>query len=148
MVTPGAESDDSLLADLRTIAAAADPVPDHVDELARGALATRHLDQLARRLADSAESPGLLTRDEPGRTRLLSFGTDAVTIELQVSDEGASLRLRGLVRGASGPVTLEVRGGAAREADVDEAGFFSMPAPSPALLRLRLQGTTTEWFDV
>jgi hypothetical protein len=44
-------------------------------------------------------------------------------------------------------VTLEVRGGAAHKAEVDEAGFFSMPAPPSALLRLRLWGTTTEWFQ-
>ena len=147
MVTPGPESDEVLLADLRSIAAAADPVPRHLDELAKAALATHHLDDLARQLSDSAVSPGTLTRDEPGHTRMLSFATDGVTIELQVSDEGAALRLRGLVRGAPGPVTLEVHGGAAREAEVDAAGFFSMAAPPRALLRLRLQGTTTEWFD-
>jgi hypothetical protein len=143
-----ADPDDQLLERLRAVAAEADPVPAHVDEAASAALSTRHLDELARLLADSDEGAAVLTRGEPGAIRLLSFGTDQVAVELQVVIERDSATLRGLLTGAPGPVLVEVRGGGTVSAEVDEDGYFTVSGLPTALVRLRAGGTTTEWVSI
>jgi hypothetical protein len=146
-------SDEVLVERLREIARAADPVPAHVDELARAALATRTLDELARLLSDSDEGAAVLTRGEAGTTRLLSFATDDVAIEVQLETLGdGTVAVRGLVRGPAVPaptgVLVVVRGGPTRTVDTDEGGFFSLPGMPVALVRLRAAGATTEWFQL
>ena len=141
-----AESDDQLLDRLRGIAAATDPVPAHVDEAARAALSTRQLDDLLRLLADSDEGAAVLTRGEPGQVRLLSFGAGPVALELQVTVDGDTATVRGLLTGAPGPVTVEQRDGESRLVEVDDAGFFTVTGVPVTFVRLRAGTTTTEWF--
>ena len=141
-----AESDDQLLDRLRAVAQATDPVPQHVEEAARAALSTRHLDELARLLADSDEGAAVLTRGRPGQARLLSFGVGEVALELQVVVEGDTATLRGLLTGAPGPVTVEVLEGTSLVTEVDEGGYFTVTGVPVSVLRLRAGSTTTEWF--
>jgi len=146
------DTDDALVERLRALAAAVDPPPAHVEEAARAAFETRTLDHLARLLTDSADGEALLTRaahDAPtGAVRLLSFATDEVGIDLQVAVEGDVATVHGLLRGASGPVTVEVRGDSSNRVEVDGDGWFTvtgLPAAASAV-RVRTGTTTTEWF--
>lgn len=145
------ESDDQLLDRLRRLVAQADPVPSHVDEAARAALSTRHLDELARLLVDSDEEAAVLTRAGQGaRVRLLSFGAEEAVLELRVTVEGEGATVRGLLTGAlagtRGPLTVEVRGGHPLVGEVDEDGFFTVTGLPVTFVRLKVGATTTEWF--
>jgi hypothetical protein len=147
------ESDEQLLDRLRRLVAQADPVPSHVDEAARAALSTRHLDELARLLADSDEGAAVLTRGRAGevaRVRLLTFGGQQAALELQVTVEGEGATVRGLLTGplagTAGPVTIEVRGRTPLVGEVDEDGFFTVAGVPLTFVRLRVGATTTEWF--
>jgi hypothetical protein len=142
------ETDDALVERLRALAAVTDPLPAHVEEAARAAFETRTLDELARLVSDSADGEAVLTRAEPGAVRMLSFAVGEVAIDLQVEVADEVATVRGLLRGAAGPVTVEVRGRTAITAEVDAAGYFTatgLPGDVPAV-RVRAAGTTTEWF--
>jgi hypothetical protein len=119
--------DDELMADLRRIAAIADPVPDNVTALADAALATRRLDEeLAALLLDSALVGADTVRSGSSDVRLLSFETAAVTLELQVERANGQLSLRGLAVGTTGPAEVETPG-QRRSATIDQDGWFTVP---------------------
>lgn len=129
--------DDELIRHLRGLAGQADPPPPIVLTAARAALTTRRLDEeLAELMLDSHTDP-VGVRSGADDVRVLSFESTTVTVELQVrrTPDGASLR--GLVGGAQGRVTLEMRS-AHRPVDLDEDGWFTADGVPAGLLRLRL----------
>ncbi|TWP47503.1 hypothetical protein FKR81_31560 [Lentzea tibetensis] len=138
-------NEDELLQRLRAVASEVDGVPDHVNLAAEAALGTRRLDEeLAELIADSAEHTPQLVRDASD-IRMLSFRAGAVGIEIEIDD-----RLRGLVTGARGTVTIETPGGTT-EAELDERGWFTADIPEAATVRLKITaddgtGVVTSWF--
>lgn len=112
-------NEDELLQRLRAIASEVDGVPEHVTLAAAAALGTRRLDEeLAELIADSAEHTPQLVRAETD-VRMLSFRAGRVGIELEIDD-----RIRGLVTGARGTVTIETPGHTT-EVEIDEHGWFT-----------------------
>lgn len=145
-------ADDELMADLRRLAALADPVPAHVRAAARGAFATRDLDaRLAELVADSAaEADFAAVRQDTGE-RLLSFADGGTQVEVTVRAEGAGWTMMGQIFGA-GAQSAEVETGTrgSTPLDVDELGRFLVTdlAGGPVRLRCGLPGgerLVTSW---
>jgi hypothetical protein len=146
---------DVLMDRLRTAAATADPVPDLVLETARAALLTRRLDaELAQLVLDSATDDDRLVAVRgagPDGVRMLSFRTDRVSIEVQVTETESGRSLLGVVTGASGDVEVETDAGTGRY-PIDAVGRFSVPDLPPGVVRLHLtadDGTavTSSWVS-
>jgi hypothetical protein len=164
--------DDAILAALRRIARAVDPVPDTVRDAARAAFLTRDLDgEIAALIADSREQNSqeqssretdttaevafepARAEDDPAGRWLLSFAGGGIQIDLEIDDDGGQVRLLGLLSGA--PVAdCEVQ--AERRscpAEIDDLGRFIVPglAHGPIRLRCRLvdgRRVTTTWVRV
>lgn len=149
VVLPGGDAvavevaDAELLAELRAIVAAADPVPEAVLAGAQGSLTWLAVDaELAALLEDSsADLVGHSARSVALDVRLLTFDSGDLTIELEVGATGLRRRLTGQVVPA-GPAEVRVRrpGGVTLvEADalgrfvVDdvEAGWVSLVVERP-----------------
>lgn len=131
--------DDVLLARLRELAAAADPVPPVVVEAALVAYETRDLDaELADLVADSAvDRPAAVVRGDDG-PRLLSFELADVSVELEVTPGPAgSRRLLGQVAGAVvRRLVLDAADGA-RDLTADELGRFQADGVPAGPVRVR-----------
>jgi hypothetical protein len=142
--------DDELMAELARIAVLADPPPDLVGAAGRAALTTRRLDEeLARLVEDSALGAVALVRG--GDTvRLLTFEHGDVSLELQVEQVGGRVTVRGLILGATGPVTVDTPTGE-RTARIGPEGWFSIDdlPTGPLCVRLRAAdgtGIRTGWI--
>lgn len=143
-------TDDELIARFSRIAAEADPVPEFVTRAGYQALATRLLDEeLAELLMDSDLVEAGTLRAAGDQTRVLSFATPTVSVELQLDVEGGRLVLRGFVSGAGGEVVVE---GAEQSTvvEVDSEGWFRTTEMGSGPLRVRVPGATgvavTPWF--
>lgn len=147
--------DDELIARLRRLAGQVDPPPQLVLEAARAAFLMRRIDaELAELVLDSAVDAGpvLVRGPEEHGVRMLSFETDTVSIEVQVTEVDGLRSLLGLVSGASGPVEVETVQGRSSVA-LDSLGRFSVPDVPAGTVRLHLtaaNGTpvTTSWVSV
>jgi hypothetical protein len=152
-------ADDALLAELRAAAAVHDSVPPAVLAAAKASLTWRTIDaELAQLAFDSSvdESPVLvrgpgLVSDE----QLLTFETDRVSIDLQVTRLGEGRRLVGQLAPA-GVASIEVRSatGAVVTARTDALGRVPvLDVPAGALsLRIQFEGeltvVVTDWVTV
>ncbi len=147
--------DEQLLASLRRMAKATDPIPSHVVELARAAFDWRTLDaELAELVLDSAEpelaaAAGVLVRSA-GQARLLTFETSDLTIEVEVEEEGAERRLRGQLLPPQAAEMVVQHAGGDLIADADADGRFTVEgvAAGPVRLRVTLAGRApveTQW---
>ena len=153
---PPEPGDDELLAQLRRIAAEADPVPELVIQAARSAFGLRDLDaRLAELVRDSAvDVPATAVRG--GDRRMLSFEAGDVAVECEITERDLRRDILGqLVGGLAAGIDAEVAGTEVTSTQrvtvpVDERGRFSvrdLPA-GPLRLRCRLaDGTTvvTSW---
>lgn len=143
---------EALMDRLRFIAGDVDAPPPLVADLARAALETRDLDaELAVLTADSDIDTLELVRSVAVAPRMVSFETDAVTIELQLDRHETSLTLRGLVVGAAGSIMIET---ADRQLDatVDDRGWFLVEDIPVGALRLRFAASdgshvSTPWIS-
>lgn len=146
---------EALLARMRILAATADPAPSLSYDLARAAFSMRTLDtELAELAWDSAQDAAELTGVRGGSdTRMLSFETPSVAIELQVDAHGSHRTLIGQVVGiATTGLHVETDCRTTR-ADVDDLGCFRIVGLAPGPTRLRLtarDGTTitTSWVTL
>ena len=130
--------DDGLVARLRLIAGQLDPVPDLVSQAARSAFGLRDLDaRLAELVHDSAvDAPATAVRG-PG-PRVLSFETDGVVVECEVTARESRRDITGqLVGGYASQVEARVPGAAAVTAPVDDLGWFSIHDLPAGLVQLR-----------
>ncbi|MFC4946128.1 hypothetical protein [Pseudonocardia sp. GCM10023141] len=152
-MNPEHETDDDLIERLRRIAAEVDAPPPDVLVAARAALATRRLDEELAELVMDSESAGAgQVRAGADTVRLLSFESPAVSVELQVQVTATGRAVRGLVAGAVGEVVLEGPG-QQLTAELDEDGWFALPAAPAGTVRLRLRtpdGTavTSSWMSL
>ena len=155
MTTPEPyESDEALLAALRRMVEALDPVPAHLAQGATALIGLRRLDEeLAELIRDSAEERGrLLAVRGEGDVRLISFETGPVTVELQVTERGG---LRDLVAQVSGTAVAraEVETPTGRSPVAVDDSLFTVDGVPAGLLRLRLFTATgrdlvTSWVKV
>jgi hypothetical protein len=147
--------DDELIARLRGLAQQADPPPELVLESARAAFLMRRIDaELAELVLDSAidAGPVLVRGAEDEVVRMLSFETDTVSIEVQVTEADGTRSLLGLVSGAAGPVEVETAHGRS-SVPLDELGRFVVTDVPPGTVRLHLSGdngtpVTTSWVSL
>jgi hypothetical protein len=146
--------DDTLLARLREIADEADPMPEIVAEGAFAAFALRDLDsELAELIMDSeADEPALAMRGAGDDVRLLTFESEAVTVEIQVTPEGSERSVLGVVTGATGPVEVETLHHRETET-LDELGRFWVTGLASGLVRFRVtpepdHTVTTRWTTI
>jgi hypothetical protein len=140
--------DDRLEADLRRAADIMDPVPAHLIQSAVDAFALSTLDdELAELAFDSLAEPAAPVRSGGG-TRLVSFTTGAVRIELELTMGDGSCRLLGRLTPPQ-PADIEVR---QRRARTDALGRFSYDdlPPGPFALRCHLSDLVivTEWIRI
>ncbi len=173
-----AAQDLELVAELRRIATEIDSVPDDVLAAARAAITTRNLDgELAVLVADStadsaadsgadddpgSESAPLPLAFEPVRTetaemqssRMLSFASSGVQVDLEVSRNGDRLDLIGQLTGASTEgCVLELATGEPYPIDVDNLGRFVVTGVRRGPLRLRCRSVAgdqviTAWVTI
>ncbi len=146
-------ADEELVAKLRAAASRDDPVPAIVHEAGLAAFELRALDaELAELVADSALDAGALVRGG-GPSRLVSFASPRLAIEVEVTVRNGARRLVGQVIGAEPrPMELDHRDGVLAVAP-DSLGRFVVDgvAPGPVRLRGALSGggmLTTSWVIV
>jgi hypothetical protein len=145
------DADDILMTRLNDMFTRYDAPPADVVGLAQGLFGLRRLDaELAELTADSAVD-GLEVAVRGGDTRLLTFETAELAIEIEVSGTGRTRRVVGqLVPG--GPASLEARQPSVppRRADADSRGRFEFDGlvPEPFSLTWSRPGSravTTQW---
>jgi hypothetical protein len=149
------DDDNVLMTRLHDMFSVHDAPPAAVISLAQQLFSLRALDaELATLVADSAVD-GLAVAVRGGDTRLLTFETAELAIEIEVSGTGRTRRVVGqLVPG--GPATLEARQPSAmevRRAEADGRGRFEFDglAPEPLSLTWRRPGSravTTQWIGL
>lgn len=142
-------TDDELAAELAAAVAEEADVSERRREAAKAAFTWRTVDQeLAKLLHDSALDAGAAVRSAgpgAGTLRTLAFGTDGMTLELevdlgyvmgQVIPEGAAAAPFG-----DGPakVTLHRPSGPGQTATGDERGFFRISAVAPGPVRFAVE---------
>jgi hypothetical protein len=120
------DRDEELVEELRRVVGAVDPVPPHLVEAAQDAIGWRTIDdEIAELLHDSSSEPALAGVRAEEATRVLSFGGERVSVEVEVSGSGHSRTLIGQLMPAA-PARVEIRH-AERITTVtaDERGRFS-----------------------
>jgi hypothetical protein len=139
---PGDPDDDALVADLRRMLGAADPVPEHVRIAARVAIEWRTLEaELATLIHDSnVDEPVLAVRGDAG-PRSLTFEAPELTIEIEAEIQSAgtagSIRIAGQLVPPQ-PAQIAVHNGDALVSiRADDRGRFSAAGLAPGTLSLR-----------
>lgn len=140
---PTDDDDAALVADLRRLLGAADPVPEHVQIAARVAIEWSTLEaELARLVHDSiVDDPALAVRGDAG-PRSLTFEAPELTIEIEteIAAAGGSISIAGqLVPPQLAQIAL-LNGDALVAIRADERGRFGAAglAPGPLTMRCRL----------
>lgn len=132
---------DQVEAWLRKVVGEADPVPSAVSAAARSAFDLRSLDtDLAELVADSRDSAALV-RGVVGR-RQLAFAAGSVSLDVEVTGDGARRRLIGIAEGTAGPVTAEssLAGVAPVTVELGDHGRFVLEGLAAGPTRLRCPG--------
>lgn len=157
---PGDDAvDDNLLAELRSAVDVHDPVPVRVLAAAKASLTWRTIDdELADLAFDSSvdASPVLVRGPGPAsEEQLLTFETERVSVDLQVTVRGEGRRLMGQLAPA-GVADIEVRSAAGvvvttRSDELGRVPALDVPA-GPLSLRIQFPGQpvaiVTDWVTV
>ncbi|MQA85590.1 MAG: hypothetical protein GEV03_13420 [Streptosporangiales bacterium] len=151
------DSDDALLAELRDLFEAMDPVPAQVVAAAEASFTWRTIDaELAALVADSAERPLAGVRSQVGQAgpRLLTFEGQGLLVEVEIDSVGTDRRLVGQLVPPK-PAEVEVRWpGGSLTRIADEVGHFTVDAvpQGPVSLVCRLADTAkpvaTSWVTI
>jgi hypothetical protein len=142
--------DDALLAELGDAVRGAAQVPPGFVAAGKAAFTWRNLDaELAQLQYDSATAPAsTTTRSQTSRPRALTFSTDDLAIELELTAEAL---LGQLVPAQRGEVQVQTRTGTTTTVQVDEVGWFAVRPVPAVMLRLRVEvaghdPVLTEWI--
>jgi hypothetical protein len=143
---PALDDDDKLLAALREAIRRRDAVPTWFVEVGKNAYAWHDIDaELAQLTYDSHNEEHLAaaTRSETASIRALTFTSNTLSMELEVTEDGL---LGQIIPPLTGTLEIHTKAGAITTATVDDIGFFTVkPMPdSPFRLRCR----TTDGTDV
>jgi hypothetical protein len=144
-------ADNELLAELRAIAAAVDPVPPDAIAAARSAIAWRTMDaELAELASDSSVGPQLAGVRGMASPAMLTFESPGLTVEVEVAADGRSRRFLGQLVPPQ-PAEVEIRHAAGRAiVTADEVGRFAISGvaagPVSLLCRLGPKVVETDWF--
>lgn len=154
------DPDEQLMGELRAFFAEVDPVPPLVSDTAKASLGWRRLDaDLAELLTDSAleEEPFALTRGGEAPVRAVTFGTGALTIDIEVhvDDQGRTV-LGQLSPAASAKLEIQTTAEAPLSTETDHLGRFRIRLPAGGPIRLRVLGAEgrpgpaveTSWITV
>jgi hypothetical protein len=145
--------DDQLLAALGEAMRAREAVPQWFIEMGKNAFAWHNIDaELARLTYDSSvDQPEVaVTRSETASIRALTFTSEHLTLELEVTEDSL---LGQLLPPRAGELEIHTRAGEISTTEVDEIGCFSVdPIPdSPFRLRCRTADGTdvlTGWITI
>jgi hypothetical protein len=147
-------ADDQLLADLRRVAAQADPVPEPLITAARAAFGLREIDaRVAELVRDSAVGASATAVRGLG-ARMLSFEAADTVIECEVTARGSRRDVIGQLVGAvAALLQVQVAGARGVDVPVDDHGRFSVSDLPAGPFRLRCSladGSTllTSWTAV
>jgi hypothetical protein len=151
------QADDALLAELQLAGELHDPVPAAVVASARASLTWLTIDaELAELAFDSSvdESP-VLVRGPVSDEQQLTFETERVAVDLQVTGRGASRRIIGQLAPA-GVAEIELRTGSSDVIRVTSDELGRVPAvdvpAGPLSLRIQFAGedtaVVTDWVTV
>ena len=149
--------DRHLVERLGGVAAVVDPAPALAYELGRAAFALRELDAVYAELVEDSAVSAAGVRSGGGGVRLMSFETEVVSIEVQVTRAGQVRDVLGQVvgpaGGSGGEVAVEMLGATPRQAVLDETGCFRVDALTPGLVRLQVRGSggatvLTRWVEI
>ncbi len=148
---------DALVGELRRVLAVADPIPEHVQLVARLAIQWRTLDaEFAELVHDSRVDEPQLALRSTATARVLTFEAGDLTIEIETEHVGGAagdtLRVVGQVI-PPGPADITVRNNDELfVASADERGRFDAEglAPGRLSLRCRLDGrlVETDWLTI
>jgi hypothetical protein len=152
-------ADETLLAQLRGAASVHDPVPVRVLAAAKASLTWRTIEQDLASLAfdSSVDASPVLVRGpgSPWEEQLLTFETERVSVDLQVTVRGEGRRLIGQLAPA-GVADIEVRSPAGvvvttRSDELGRVPALDVPA-GPLSLRIQFPGQpvaiVTDWVTV
>jgi len=149
--------DDPLLAELRRLAGAVDPVPDQVTAYARAALGWRRIDaELAELLVDSQLETASTTRSISASERTLTFRASDLDIDVELSLGADGIVVLGQLAPA-GAAEVEAQrddGSTVASAAVDELGRFRLALEPGMRIRLVVRREApappveTSWIDV
>ena len=150
------DEDDILMTRLQELLATTDGPPPEFIELAKRMFALRSIDaELAALIADSDVEEGAVAVRGSAETRMLTFESADLAIEIEVSGTGRTRRVLGLgVPAAAGTVEARLPSAAGpRTVEVDERGWFALEdvLPEPLSLTVRRPGArpvTTEWAGI
>jgi hypothetical protein len=140
------DDDDKLLAALREAMRRRDAVPTWFVEVGKNAYAWHDIDaELAQLTYDSHNEEHLTTatRSETASVRALTFTSDTLSMELEVTEDGL---LGQIIPPLTGTLEIHTKAGAITTATVDDIGFFTVKPMPDSPFRLRCQ--TTDGTDV
>ena len=143
--------DDELMAALAEAVAETDAVTDRRRTAAQAAFTWRTIDaELMELLHDSALESGAAVRSAGEATeRVLSFGRDDLSIELEITDD---VVIGQVVPGELATVALQQVDGETRTVATDGAGFFRFEGIAAGLVRFVVTTSndtlTTTWVHV
>jgi hypothetical protein len=130
---------DALLERLRRAALVADPPPPGLEGSARAAFGLSRLDEeLATLLHDSEQETVAVRGAEGDEPRLLSFGSDDVGADLQITPSDDGYEVTGTVHGPVRRVVLQTPDDA-RDVELDEHRRFRAPGVTGAAARVRME---------
>jgi hypothetical protein len=142
------DDDERLFDDLAEAVRDTAPLARSIAEHAEGALSWQTIDEelLAVLTFDSSLESAPATRADPGDTRVLVFSSTPLSMELEVMHDQV---VGQILPPSAGEVRIEVSDGAAYRVEVNESGFFELPALPAGPVRLRCDTATgrvvTDW---
>jgi hypothetical protein len=147
MPPPWFNDDDRLGAELSAAWAEGRDTPRRIVDVGKAALAWRTVDAELAALQLDSEVAGAGTRADAATLRTMSFTTNRITIELELTDEAL---LGQVVPPQSGRIELQLRQGPAQSAAVNAVGWFAIRPRPAGMFRLQLvtddaHTTVTAW---
>jgi hypothetical protein len=137
--------DDKLLAALSEAMSSRDAVPDWFVETGKNAYAWHNIDAELAQLtydSDSDQRMAAVTRSEPASIRALTFTSDHLSLELEVTEDGL---LGQIVPPRAGTLEIHTKAGV-MTTTVDEIGCFAVDPKPDNSFRLRCR--TPDGADV
>jgi hypothetical protein len=133
--------DDTVIARLREVARTADPEPPELAGTARAAFGLYRFDEeLAQLLHDSADETVAVRGTVDDDARLLSFGSDDVAADLEISsaDGSGGCIVTGTVHGPVARAVLQTPEGT-EPLSLDQHGRFRVDGVAGAAVRVRME---------